>query len=258
MEHLHVALATLKLAALRGQNREAVAFANEQFTAIAQTDLPNDASVPFVLAALRIEQARSESTSVAKEKAYRAALALVPAHPDALYELGRLQADTALLRKASGARTKWLPPRRTLADVLLSRGDMTAALQAAREALQNEPNDPASLRIFALASESLGEKAAWERLGHALHAMPNDGELLMAEARLLHRKGEHEAALEKLERVAALQMANPTPYIECAKIALATSRPRLAGGYLDQALSRDPKNTTALGLCKKTNCQKLK
>lgn len=254
LEHLHIALATVLIAEQRQEHKAAAEFAGQHLSAAAQSELSGDPSVPYLIVRLIIERAKNERSPKAQVGCYEEALRRMPNHPDALLGLGIAQANGELLRKAEQARPGWLEPLRHLAELTLASGKSAESFETAKRILKVEKHDATAIRIAALSAVALEDKSAWRRLGHALDIMPNDAQLLMAEARLLHQKGKHEDALEKLERVAALQTTKPQPYIECAKIAFATSRPRLAAGFLDQALKRDPRNAEAKELCKQTTC----
>jgi arylsulfatase A-like enzyme/Tfp pilus assembly protein PilF len=133
-----------------------------------------------------------------------------------------------------------------LASIERARGDLGAAVAAARRALALRPGDPATAAILAGSLvESGGAAEARQVLGPFLAAQPPDPDLLLIEGMALARLGQAGEALAAFDRVRALDPGNARARVNAGTVHLMNGAPMRAAEAFAAALAIDPSAAAA-------------
>lgn len=130
----------------------------------------------------------------------------------------------------------------TLGIVELRAGDRTAAADAFRRALEQDPNYVPALRNLGLVRLGNGEHAlASQLLKRALDLVPDDPDVLDPYARSLFEEGWPDRALELAEKLARIEPSSPTPATLRGLRAMQRRDFRTALNEFDRALEKSPR-----------------
>jgi tetratricopeptide (TPR) repeat protein len=203
--------------------------------------------------------ARAAGNAPLALKAFEAALALDPANPLALFYAGDMhlsaQRHKDALRLAesglgmpcsTGIRSFGLQVR---VFALLGLGKLRQAEQTARDAIRNEPDNPANHRAHARAlwraSRARDAKAA---IARALALAPDDVQTLVLQASIMKLEHRLKKAMEVADRAAAIAPDRVDLMILRGQIAFGLGRAEVARDMALWALSRDATNGEAQAL----------